>query len=325
MTVHIVQKGDTLWKIAKQHDVSFDQLKRMNAHLANPEYIVPGMKVNVPSEKNVTAEQESISLDKSKRAKAEVPKETPVEKKEEGTSSTAPPKASPKAVEKKESPPEKINKTENTRPAPSKERPITPPLQPQPAPQMSIQPIQIIGIPCGWMPIYDADCVRGLPMYPMHEAFPHTRHMQHHHHPEPMTDHQQHQKHQKPQNQLAPNLEMPLPTPQPKVNLPSIETKERPMPQLQQPKQKAPTELPPKINEPVQKPIAPPVPMQQPSIQQPQYNQQFTPYIQQPYPMMPHQIPAPSAHCAYCQSHHPSPIYGFHPAPMMPYWPTPRQ
>ncbi|HLR11550.1 MAG TPA: SafA/ExsA family spore coat assembly protein, partial [Sporosarcina sp.] len=51
MTVHIVQKGDTLWKIAKEHNVSFEQLKKMNAHLANPEYIVPGMKVNVPDEK----------------------------------------------------------------------------------------------------------------------------------------------------------------------------------------------------------------------------------------------------------------------------------
>jgi morphogenetic protein associated with SpoVID len=48
MNVHIVQKGDTLWKIARQNGVSFDELKRMNAHLANPDYIVPGMKIFLP-------------------------------------------------------------------------------------------------------------------------------------------------------------------------------------------------------------------------------------------------------------------------------------
>ena len=46
--VHIVQKGDTLWKISRQHGVSFDELKRVNAHLANPDYIVPGMKIMLP-------------------------------------------------------------------------------------------------------------------------------------------------------------------------------------------------------------------------------------------------------------------------------------
>ena len=50
MNVHIVQKGDTLWKIARQNGVSFDELKRMNAHLANPDYIVPGMKIFLPDQ-----------------------------------------------------------------------------------------------------------------------------------------------------------------------------------------------------------------------------------------------------------------------------------
>ncbi|MEG0439702.1 MAG: LysM domain-containing protein, partial [Solibacillus sp.] len=34
MRVHIVQKGDTLWKIAKQYSIGFEDLKRLNAHLA---------------------------------------------------------------------------------------------------------------------------------------------------------------------------------------------------------------------------------------------------------------------------------------------------
>ncbi|MEI4769430.1 SafA/ExsA family spore coat assembly protein [Psychrobacillus sp. FJAT-51614] len=48
MQTHIVQKGDTLWKISRKYGVSFDELKRLNAHLANPEYIVPGMKIFIP-------------------------------------------------------------------------------------------------------------------------------------------------------------------------------------------------------------------------------------------------------------------------------------
>jgi len=51
--IHIVQRGDTLWKISRNYGVSFDELKRLNAHLANPEYIVPGMKIFIPDEKKM--------------------------------------------------------------------------------------------------------------------------------------------------------------------------------------------------------------------------------------------------------------------------------
>ena len=49
--VHIVVKGDTLWKIARQYGIPFEELKRVNAHLANPDYIVPGMKIFLPMDK----------------------------------------------------------------------------------------------------------------------------------------------------------------------------------------------------------------------------------------------------------------------------------
>ena len=49
MEVHIVVKGDTLWKIARQYGIPFEELKRVNAHLANPDYIVPGMKIFLPN------------------------------------------------------------------------------------------------------------------------------------------------------------------------------------------------------------------------------------------------------------------------------------
>lgn len=43
--IHIVQKGETLWRIAKQYGIGLDELKRLNAHLANPDYIVPEWKL----------------------------------------------------------------------------------------------------------------------------------------------------------------------------------------------------------------------------------------------------------------------------------------
>lgn len=49
MRIHIVQKGDTLWTIAKKYGVNFDELKKLNAQLSNPDLIMPGMKIKVPA------------------------------------------------------------------------------------------------------------------------------------------------------------------------------------------------------------------------------------------------------------------------------------
>ncbi|MEH6956338.1 SafA/ExsA family spore coat assembly protein, partial [Neobacillus drentensis] len=49
MKIHIVQKGDTLWKIAKKYGVNFEELKKMNSQLSNPDMIMPGMKIKVPT------------------------------------------------------------------------------------------------------------------------------------------------------------------------------------------------------------------------------------------------------------------------------------
>ena len=48
MKIHIVQKGDTLWNLAKKYGVSFDELKKMNSQLSNPDMIMPGMKIKIP-------------------------------------------------------------------------------------------------------------------------------------------------------------------------------------------------------------------------------------------------------------------------------------
>ncbi|BBW95440.1 SafA/ExsA family spore coat assembly protein [Geobacillus subterraneus] len=49
MKIHIVQKGDTLWKIAQKYGVDFEQLKKINGHLSDPNLIMPGMKIKVPT------------------------------------------------------------------------------------------------------------------------------------------------------------------------------------------------------------------------------------------------------------------------------------
>ena len=47
--IHIVQKGDTLWEIAKKYGVNFEELKSLNSQLTNTDMIMPGMKIKVPT------------------------------------------------------------------------------------------------------------------------------------------------------------------------------------------------------------------------------------------------------------------------------------
>ncbi|MEK4973487.1 SafA/ExsA family spore coat assembly protein [Niallia sp. FSL R7-0648] len=49
MKIHIVQKGDTLWEIAKKYGVNFEELKSLNSQLTNTDMIMPGMKIKVPT------------------------------------------------------------------------------------------------------------------------------------------------------------------------------------------------------------------------------------------------------------------------------------
>jgi len=86
LKIHIVQKGETLYDIAAQYGVSFDELQKLNSQLSTPDMIMPGMKVKIPgSAKTVQSES------KTKEEKKEVqkpymdvsPKPEPVMKKEE--------------------------------------------------------------------------------------------------------------------------------------------------------------------------------------------------------------------------------------------------
>lgn len=49
MRIHIVQKGDSLWTIANQYGVDFEELKAANQQLANENEIMPGMKIYLPN------------------------------------------------------------------------------------------------------------------------------------------------------------------------------------------------------------------------------------------------------------------------------------
>ncbi|MBM7691902.1 morphogenetic protein associated with SpoVID [Peribacillus deserti] len=48
MKIHIAKKGETLWNLAKKYAVNFEQLKKLNSQLSNPDMIMPGMKIKIP-------------------------------------------------------------------------------------------------------------------------------------------------------------------------------------------------------------------------------------------------------------------------------------
>ncbi|MCT8139527.1 SafA/ExsA family spore coat assembly protein [Anaerobacillus sp. CMMVII] len=74
MKIHIVQQGDTLWKLAKKYDVDFEQLKAVNNHLSNPDVIMPGMKIKIPTG-GVPVKKQAVK--KEEQVKAQQPKELP--------------------------------------------------------------------------------------------------------------------------------------------------------------------------------------------------------------------------------------------------------
>ncbi|MFD1065377.1 SafA/ExsA family spore coat assembly protein [Oceanobacillus locisalsi] len=89
MKIHIVQLGDTLWKLAEKYNASFEELKKVNSHLANPEKLMPGMKIKIPGSKKAVqknnAKKEQTAPGATKKETQTSPKEQqkPVQKKEQ--------------------------------------------------------------------------------------------------------------------------------------------------------------------------------------------------------------------------------------------------
>ena len=105
MKIHIVQKGDTLWKIAKKYGVNFEELKKMNTQLSNPDMIMPGMKIKVPGAGGTIKKETPVGSKPGTNIKMGTKKEMPIEhpvKKEKPI--TKPIVEAPKEVPKKEMP-----------------------------------------------------------------------------------------------------------------------------------------------------------------------------------------------------------------------------
>ena len=48
MEHYTVKKGDTLWLIAKRNKISLEALVASNPQIHDPNYILPGMRINIP-------------------------------------------------------------------------------------------------------------------------------------------------------------------------------------------------------------------------------------------------------------------------------------
>jgi len=158
LKIHIVQKGDTLWKIAQKYGANFEELKKMNSQLSNPDMIMPGMKIKVPTGGvPVTNEGNSLGIkempkvqhpysDQSTKAypvteidsePSPTPSMQPMKKempiapppKKEAPVAPVPPVAPKKEMPKKEAPKKEVPKKEMPKKeAPKKEMPKMPKL-----------------------------------------------------------------------------------------------------------------------------------------------------------------------------------------------------
>ncbi|WP_332694217.1 SafA/ExsA family spore coat assembly protein [Halalkalibacter lacteus] len=107
MKIHIVQKGDTLWKLAQKYGVNFEQLKAANTQLSNPDMIMPGMKIKIPTGSVPVKKESQVA------PQAAPMKEQPVQQKEV---QTPPPMQMPEmpkmpVMPQKMAPPTKKQKT----------------------------------------------------------------------------------------------------------------------------------------------------------------------------------------------------------------------
>lgn len=68
LRIYIVQKDDTLYKIAKKHHVQLEEIIKLNPHIANPDYIVPGMKIKLPNQEGYKSDTGKV-MRKTEREK----------------------------------------------------------------------------------------------------------------------------------------------------------------------------------------------------------------------------------------------------------------
>ena len=71
MRIHIVQKGETLAEIAAQYEVEQEAIEKMNPQIADPELIMPGMKLTIPQQSKKIAPSMESQKQSTKRKKTE--------------------------------------------------------------------------------------------------------------------------------------------------------------------------------------------------------------------------------------------------------------
>ncbi|HLS07562.1 SafA/ExsA family spore coat assembly protein [Lentibacillus sp.] len=76
MKIHIVQKGDTLWEIAKQYGADFEEVKQLNPQLSSPDMIMPGMKIKIPASSK-PVKKESVNQKETQKEKQQPAVEKP--------------------------------------------------------------------------------------------------------------------------------------------------------------------------------------------------------------------------------------------------------
>lgn len=140
-----MQKGDTLWKIAQKYNVDFEELKSLNSHLSDPNTLMSGMKIKIPSGYSAVKPQKEMPI-KEAPAKVNPKKEIP----QPITPPSMPAKETPQFMQ----------------PMPESNIPTPPP---PPPPQMPTMPIMHQKQPCGCPP------PPPMPCPPVHW------HHQHHH------------------------------------------------------------------------------------------------------------------------------------------------
>ncbi|WP_169713551.1 LysM peptidoglycan-binding domain-containing protein [Paludifilum halophilum] len=68
MKLHVVQSGDTLWKIAQRYDISLQKLMDANPHIEDAECMKDGLKVRIPTGKvkvSETKQEEAFAMGES--------------------------------------------------------------------------------------------------------------------------------------------------------------------------------------------------------------------------------------------------------------------
>lgn len=68
--VHVVQRGESMWKISVKYQIGLSEIIRANSGIKNPSLIYPGQKLNIPNIDNVkNVETEVLTLVNQERAK----------------------------------------------------------------------------------------------------------------------------------------------------------------------------------------------------------------------------------------------------------------